>query len=397
MQFPHYSPLSLRLSDEPDPAWRVHSLALDRRDAGEDVIILSIGEPDARPPAYVLDAMDAAVRAGRTRYTEARGEPAILEAIARYSTALAGRPVETDRLNFFTGAQAALFGILMTIAGEGEELIVPEPVYAPYLTVIAATGARLVHVPLRPERDFHLDPADVAAAMTDRTAALVLTNPHNPTGVVLSRDELETLGGICRERGVWLVSDEVYTEFAYARPFTSALALDGAEDYVAATGSLSKSYAMTGFRHGWSVTPTELGARAGVLLEAMMFGCPPFVQDAGVAAFADGGAFPREQRAEYQARLDLVLDILDGTPGIVVRRPEGGMFVMIDVRPTGLTADEFALRLLDEERVSLLPTDTFGPSAVGHVRLALCADRATLAEAAERVRGFAVRAFPMRG
>ncbi len=135
--------------------------------------------------------------------------------------------------------------------------------------------------------------------------------------------------------------------------------------------------------------PPALGARAGVLLEAMLFGCVQFIQDAGAVALSDGGAFPQAERAKYLRRLDLVMAELDGSNVITPRRPEAGMFVMIDIRPTGLDAETFAMRLLDEQRVAVLPTHTFGPSGAGHVRISLGMDDAQLVEAARRIRAFA--------
>ena len=387
--FPHYSPLSLRLSDEPDPAWKVHMLAMQRAAAGEDVIVLSIGEPDSPPPPAVLAEIEASIARGRTRYSHARGEPNVVAAICAYATRQAGREITPAMVNFFPGAQTALFGMLMTVVGPGDGLIVPEPFYAPYTQVLGATGVEVAHIPLRPERGFHPDLDDLRAAITPATRALVITNPHNPTGACLTRDELEGMAAICAEHGMWLVADEVYGEFVYDGAFTSVLALEGYEDRVVALGTLSKSYAMTGFRHGWAVSPPDLGARAGVLLEAMLFGCVQFIQDAGAVALADGGAFPRAERAKYLRRLDRVMAELEGCATIAPRRPEAGMFVMIDVRPTGLDAEEFALRLLDEERVAVLPTHTFGPSGAGHVRISLGMDDDLLVEAARRLRRFA--------
>ena len=142
-EFPHYSALSLRLSDEPDPAWKVHTIAAKRKAAGEDVIILSIGEPDSPPPPAVLAEIEASIARGRTRYSNARGEDNVIEAISRYTSKQAGRTIEPDMVNFFPGAQTALFGMLMTIVGPGDGLIVPEPFYAPYTQVLGATGVTL--------------------------------------------------------------------------------------------------------------------------------------------------------------------------------------------------------------------------------------------------------------
>ena len=386
---PGFSDLSLRLSDEPDPAWKVHSLGTQRQAAGEDIIVLSIGEPDSPPPPAVIEEIHASIARGRTRYSAARGEDNVVEAICAYTSRQAGREIRPENINFFPGAQTALFGMLMTIVGPGDGLIVPEPYYAPYTQVLAATGVDIAHIPLRPERDFHPTVDDLRATITPATKALVITHPHNPTGAMLSRDELTDIAAVCREHDLWLVADEVYGEFTYSGDFTSVLALEGCEDFTISLGTLSKAYAMTGFRHGWAVSPPELGARAGVLLEAMLFGCVQFIQDAGAVALSDGGAFPRAERAKYLRRLDKVLNVLEGSTAIVPRRPEAGMFVMIDVRPTGLDAETFALRLLDEERVSVLPTHTFGPSGAGHVRISLGMDDDRLVEAARRIRRFA--------
>ncbi|MGA0121862.1 MAG: pyridoxal phosphate-dependent aminotransferase [Gaiellales bacterium] len=386
---PAYSPLSLRLSDEPDPAWRVHQLALERVAAGEDVIVLSIGEPDSPPPAAVLAEVEASIARGRTRYAEARGEDAVIAAICAYASEQAGREITPAMVNFFPGAQTAMFGMLMTIVGPGDRLILPEPFYAPYTQVLRSSGVAVDHVALRPEDAFHPRVEEIAAAVRPETRAVVLTHPHNPTGAMLDRAELQAIADVCRERDLWLLADEVYGEFAYAGDFTSVLALEGVEDRVVSLGTLSKSYAMTGFRHGWAVSPPELGARAGVLLEAMLFGCVQFIQDAGAVALADGGAFPRAQRETYLRRLDRVLAELEGSAMAIPRRPEAGMFVMLDIRPTGLEAEEFALRLLDAERVSVLPTHTFGPSGAGHVRLSLGMDDELLVEATRRIRRFA--------
>jgi arginine:pyruvate transaminase len=386
---PRYSALALRMSDEPDPAWRVHQIATQRQRDGEDIIVLSIGEPDAPPPPAVVAEVQASIARGRTRYAEARGEPETIEAIRAYASRQAGREIGAEQVNFYPGAQTAMFGTLMALVGPGDGLIVPEPYYAPYTQVLAATGVEVGHIPMPPERGFHPSVDDLRRAITPATRVVVLTHPHNPTGAVLRRDELVAIAETCREHDLWLVADEVYGEFDYVDGFTSVLALEGFQDRVVSLGTLSKSYAMTGFRHGWSIAPPELGTRCGVLLEAMLFGCVQFIQDAGVVALADGGAFPRAQREQYRRRLDLVMAELDGSAMIVARRPEAGMFVMIDIRPTGLEAEDFALRLLDAERVAVLPTHTFGPSGAGHVRISLGMDDGLLIEAARRIRRFA--------
>jgi arginine:pyruvate transaminase len=245
----------------------------------------------------------------------------------------------------------------------------------------------MVHVPLRPERSFHLAADDVATRVTPRTRAILLNNPHNPTGAVLTRAELEDLAALCRMHDLWLVCDEVYATLTYGVEHTSVLALEGVEDRVAMLSSLSKSHAMTGFRHGWAVGPVELVQTLEQLLQGMLFGCPPFVQDAGLVALADPEV-TAAIRSAYGRRAQLVVDALAGAPGVVARAPEGGMFMLLDVRGSGIGAPRFADLLLDTEGVALLPIDLFGPGGVGHLRMSLgCADE-RLAEGCARIRRF---------
>jgi arginine:pyruvate transaminase len=375
-------------------AWDVHTRAVARRDAGEDVIILSLGDPDFETPAPIVDVAVDSLRAGRTHYTAARGEPALLAAIAERAGRQAGVPVAADRVAFLPGAQAALYAVIACIAGAGDEVVVPEPAYASYEGVVASSGARMVHAPLRPERGFHLRADDVAAAVSSRTRAVLINTPHNPTGAAMTSAELAELAALCADRDLWLVSDEVYGDLTFTRPHAGALAAPGADERVAVVSSLSKSHAMTGFRHGWAIVPPPLADSIDSLLQSMLFGCAPFVQDAGLAALTGDQAATAGMRDAYRRRAQLVAEALDGAPGVQARMPEGGMFVLVDVRETGLDGTTFAGRLLDEQAVSILPVDAFGPSGRGHVRIGLAAPDDVLAEAARRIAAFASSAIP---
>ena len=367
---------------------------MERRRAGDDVIVLSLGDPDFDAPDPVVDAAVASLRGGRTHYTPARGEPALLAAICAWTARQTGVDVGADRVVFLPGAQAALYAVIACLAGHGDEIVVPEPAYTTYAGVVAASGARMVGVPLRAERGFHLLAGDVAAAFTSRTRAVLINTPHNPTGAAMTPHELAELVRLCGEHDVWLVSDEVYGSLTFSGDHASALAAPGAQERVAVVSSLSKSHAMTGFRHGWAIAPEPLADAIGVLVQSMLFGSPPFVQDAGLAALSQTEAATTAMREAYERRARLVVDGLAGAPGVHARMPEGGMFVLADIRGTGLDGATFADRLLDEEAVSVLPIDAFGPSGWGHVRISLTAPDAQLTEAARRVCGLAARLVP---
>ena len=382
------------ITDRLDPGagpWHVHELACRRQAKGDDVIVLSIGDPDFAPPPHVVAAVGRSIESGRTHYTASRGDGPLLEAIAARASFHAGRPIGADHVAFFPGAQAALFAVCLCLLERGDEVIVPEPAYATYAGVMAATGAQMVHVPLRPERAFHLDLGDVADLITPRTRVIVVNTPHNPTGAALRPSDLDALVALCAAHDLWLVSDEVYAELVFGREHASALAASGAAERVAIVSSLSKSHAMTGFRHGWVVGPTELADRLEALLDSMLFGSPPFVMDAGLAALTGPQDQTAMMRNAYERRARLVVEALERVPGLRARMPEGGMFVLLDVRGLGVPASAWAVDLLAHEGVALLPTDSFGASGAGHVRIGLAASDDALREACTRIARFARR------
>ncbi len=383
-----FSPLVGRIGGKGAEAWAVHAAAVARAAAGEDVITLSVGDPDFDTPQPIVEAAVEELRAGNTHYTAFAGTAALREAIARYQTGLSGRDIGPDEVAVLLGAQNALFSAALCLFVSGDEVIVPEPAYVTYQAVLGAAGATMALVPLRAEAGFHIDPRDVAAAITGRTRGMLLNFPHNPTGALLSEDEARGIADLCRQHDLWLVSDEVYSNVVFEGRHASPCALPGMAERSVIVNSVSKSHAMTGWRLGWTVAPAELTRHIGNLSQCMLYGNPSFTQ----AALAQwlGRDLPElgEMKETYRRRRDLVHQRLAGVPGLRVHKPEAGMFVMIDVRGTGLGAEDFAWRLLEKQGVAVLAADTFGPSATGHVRITFAVAEAKLAEACNRIAEF---------
>lgn len=380
-----YAPLVARIAGPGAGAWAVHIEAAKRRDAGEDIIFLTVGDPDQAPPEPVIAATVAALKAHRTGYAGIVGLPPVRAAIAARVARRSGRPCAPDNIAVVPGAQGGLYCALQCLAGPGDEVVVPEPVYATYEAVIGAAGARMVTVPLRPERGFHPDLDALAAAVTPQTRVLWINTPHNPTGAVFTGEEMERIAALCRERDLWLLSDEVYEDLAFARPHVGAWSLPDMEGRTVVVSSLSKSHAVPAFRFGWLAGPPALITHLFNLLLCMTYGSPAFIQDGGLAAFARDLPEVAALREEYRGRAALLSGLLGEAPGCRAATPEGGMFVLLDVRGTGLASGDFARRLLDRERVAILPCDGFGPSARGHLRIALSAPEPRLREAGERI------------
>ena len=382
------SPLAARIGGAGAEAWEIHSQAVRRQAAGDDVIALTIGDPDFDTPPAIVEAAVTELRAGNTHYTDVAGIAPLRDAIARYQSRLSGRDIDPDQVAVLLGAQNALFSAALCLFGTGDEVIVPEPAYVTYEAVIGASGATIVWVPLRAERDFHIDPADVAAAITERTRGILLNFPHNPTGALLSDSAAREIAELCRAHDLWLISDEVYSSLIFEGRHSNPCALPGMAERSVIVNSVSKSHAMTGWRLGWTVAPAPVTEAIGKLALCMSFGNPSFTQSALATWLERDLPELAEMKQAYQRRRDLVFQRLAGVPGLGPHNPEAGMFVMVDVRGTGLGAKDFAWRLLEAKGVSVLPTDPFGPSAAGHVRISIALDEAKLGEACGRIAEF---------
>ena len=380
-----YSAITARIAGEGSDAWQVHDDALRRAAKGDDVIVLSIGDPDFDTAPEIRAAATRALESGRTHYAGIGGEPALRDAIVAHTRRTTGLEVSPDEVTVFPGAQAALFAMAQCLVDPGDEVVVVEPTYVTYEAVIGAPGGRMVRVSLRPEHRFHLEPDALARAITPRTKAVLLNFPHNPTGASLTADEARAAAELCRQHDLWLVSDEVYAALADDGAHHSPLALPGMRERGVLISSLSKSHAMTGWRCGWTVTPPEMAQHLRLLARAMYFGLPPFIQDAAAYALTHGGGELARLRAAYRRRAEVMVAGLADAPGIDARLPDAGMYLFADIRGTGLDGKRFARGLLDSHGVSVTPGEGFGPSGAGHVRITLGTDDARLVEACTRI------------
>ncbi|WP_375688575.1 pyridoxal phosphate-dependent aminotransferase [Pseudooceanicola sp. LIPI14-2-Ac024] len=331
-----------------------------------------------------------AVQAGRTGYSSGRGEPKLLKALSDRYTARSGRPIGTDQFACFPGTQTALFTSMLTLAEAGDGVIVPDPLYASYEGVVRATGAEMQTVKLRPETGFHLRAEDLEAAIRPNSRVLLLNAPHNPTGAVLSAEEIAAIGAVCRKHDLWIISDEVYEELIFdGVPFASPLDDPDLAERVVCVSSISKSHAAPGFRSGWAVGSPEFINRLLPVAETMLFGNQPFIADMTAEAIEAGSAVAGRMREAYKRRADQLAAALREVNTLSCFMPEAGMFMLIDVRATGLDGEAFALRLLEERGVAVMPGASFGDEARGFIRVSLTVPDERIAEAAARIAEFA--------
>ena len=384
-----HSALTRRLDIESAHVWNIHYQARERREAGEDVIVLTVGDPDFETPPAIVDEAERSMRRGRTRYGPTAGEPPLRAAIARHHQRITGQPVGAENVVVFAGAQSALFACVLCLADAGDEVAVFEPRYVTYDGVVETPGAVRVDVPLAAPQGFRFDPDALGRAVTPRTRAVLLNTPHNPTGIVASREELAGIAAIAKRHDLWVVSDEVYASLTYDAEHVAIASLPGMAERTVTINSMSKSHAMQGWRLGWAVGPEPLARHLTHVILSMVFGTPPFTQDAALFGLTHELAEVGAMERAYRARRDLLCGRIDDCPGLSCQWPQGGMYAMVDVRGTGRSDEDFAWGLLDAEGVSVLPAATFGASAVGHVRVSLTAPEPVLGEACDRIERYA--------
>ena len=381
-----YSSLVSRIAGDGADAWAVHYEARLAEERGEDVIILSIGDPDLDTPSPVLERAIETLRAGDTHYTPAAGRQHLREAIAAVHRARTRQLVDFSNVIFLAGAQNALFVTSLCIAERGDEVIALEPLYPSYPATLEVSGARMVRVHAPAARAFKVDLAALEAAITRRTRAIFFATPNNPSGVILSEADLAVIGDLARRHALWVVADEVYAELAPGGRVPSLAA--ELPEQVVTISSLSKSHSMPGWRAGWLVGPRQLVIHAEAMAQCMLFGLPGFIQEAAVAALSVPDSAASRVREYCAVRRDFLLAGLRTIPRIECFVPDAGMFLLVDVRGTGLSGYDFMLELYRTERVSVLDGGAFGTETRGFVRVCFATDEELLRRAVARIRRF---------
>ncbi|MCB4770376.1 pyridoxal phosphate-dependent aminotransferase [Ancylobacter sp. Lp-2] len=385
-----YASITDRLASLGSEKWAVHVEARRRRESGEPIIELTIGEPDLPPHETLIAEATRAMQAGRHRYSNGRGEQIVLDALVR-KYARRRPDVTGDNILCFPGTQTALFAVMLGLVETGDAVLVGDPLYATYEGVIRATGAEQVTVPLRPEHGFHLQAADLERAVTPRCRVLLLNTPHNPTGAVLTAGEIAAIGEVCRRHDLWIVCDEVYEDLVLSGSFASPFDDPELAERTIVCSSISKSHAAPGFRSGWAIGPVDFARRLLAVSETMLFGGQPFIADMTAYALDNPVDTSARMRDAYRRRVDLIVATLAGAPGLVPFPPEAGMFILVDVSGTGMSSEAFARALLDEEQVAVMPGSSFGAGAADFIRISLTVPDTAIEEACRRMRALAAR------
>ncbi len=352
---------------------------------GRNVVHLEIGEPDFDTPEHIRDAAKRALDEGYTHYGPSAGLPELRDAIAEYIGSTRGLQFSPDEVVVTPGGKPIMYFVMTAVLNAGDEAIYPNPGFPIYESVINFLGATPVPVRLSEEHDFRLDIDDFEAKLTDRTRLVILNSPHNPTGSVLTRDDINRIADLVRGRNLLVLSDEIYSRMLYGGEFVSIASLPGMREQTCILDGFSKTYAMTGWRLGYGVMPVDLAARVARLMTNSNSCTASFIQRAGVEALQGPQESVTAMVAGFRRRRDAIVDGLNAIPGISCREPHGAFYVFPNVSGTGTRSDRFADSLLSEHGVAALAGTSFGKYGEGYLRLSYANSLSQIRLALERI------------
>ena len=374
-----------------DDGWGLYYRAREMRAAGVSVTMLSIGDHDIKTDPAILKTMAESAEGGHLGYTPVSGLPALRQAIADRAGRRLKTSVAPENVVICPGGQGAIFSAMTAVLNPGDACIVLDPFYATFDITVRAAAAEPIIVPTRADLGFQPDPDRIAAAITPRTRAILVNSPNNPSGAVYGRDRLEAIAGLCRRHDLWAISDELYDGQIHNGEHVSLRDLPDMCERTIVIGSMSKGYAMTGSRVGWAIAPAVAAGLMIDLAGATTYGLPGFIQDAAVYALTECAHLEAEVAERYKRRRDIAVAAAGKSNSLSVVPPDGGMYVMLNVRGTGLSGSDFGARLLEEEHIAVMPGESFGSAAAGHVRIALTVPDDQLGDAMTRIAQFADR------
>ena len=365
---------------------KVNEKALAMEREGHKVLHFEIGRPDFDTPEYIKKAAFQALTEGKVHYTSNFGHMELRQAIADKLNRDNNVPYKASEILVTVGLSEAVFAVLATILNEGDEILVPDPVWLNYINVPNLLGAKAVTYDLKEENDFQMDLDEIRAKITDKTRALVIITPNNPTGGVLGEDTLNQLAQIAIEHDLMVISDEIYERLVFdGAKHISIASLPGMKERTFTMNGMSKAYAMDGWRLGYVAAPEEYVMAMNKFHQHNTTCAPNFVQAASVAALRDETNEVEEMVKEYCRRRDYAVKAINEIPGLSCVCPKGAFYIFINCKSLGKPSAEVAAYLLEEAKIALVPGDVFGPGGEGYLRMSYASSYENIVEGCNRL------------
>jgi aspartate aminotransferase len=384
------TPTQLRLAKRmaglgTESAFEVLARARALEAQGRHIVHLEIGEPDFDTPENVTKAGINALQTGWTHYSPSAGLPELREVIAKDVSRSRGVQCSADEVVVVPGGKPTIFYTFMALVEEGDEVIYPNPGFPIYESLISFLGAKPVPIHLREEKDFRLDPNELADLVTDRTKLVILNSPHNPTGGVLSEQDIRDIAAALGDRDIMVLSDEIYSRLIFEGEHFSIMSLDGWKDRTIMLDGFSKTYAMTGWRLGYGVMRADLARHFSRLMTNSNSCNAAFTQVAGIEAVQGDQTSVEKMAAEFKRRRDYFVKRVNTIPGFSCRVPAGAFYTFPNIRKTGMTSKQVADRLLEEAGVACLAGTAFGAFGEGYLRFSVANSLENLEKALDRI------------
>lgn len=378
----------ININDGGSDGWDVFYRARQMIAAGLPITELTIGEHDIGTSPDILRAMHQSALGGHTGYASVPGTDKLRQIVADRIATRTGVPTTPANILITSGGQAGLFAAHTAVCNPGDGALFIDPYYATYPSTIRSAGA--VPVPVITSPDTAFQPSAAAlAAQADSAVSLLINSPNNPTGAVYSAETMQGIAQVCQEHDLWLISDEVYDTQIWEGTHISPRALPGMAERTLVIGSMSKSHAMTGSRIGWICAPQDVITRLIDLATNTTYGVAGYIQDGAEFALGQGEDVEEQVAAPFRRRRALTMKVLEGQNAVRALPAQGAMYVLLDVRATGMDGEAFANALLDAEQIAVMPGESFGNAAAGHVRVAMTIDDDAYVAALERLVAFA--------
>lgn len=354
-----------------------------------DVISFALGEPDFDTPQHIIDAIVDSYKRKETHYTPNKGILPLRQAISDTYAEKKGLHYTPEEILITTGAVSALNLVCQLLLEEGDEVIIPDPCWSNYMGLIAQTGASAVPVRIKEENRFMFDIPDVEAVVTEKTKAIFINSPSNPTGGVMDQNTLKRLADLAVKKDLFVITDEIYQQLLWdGSEYVSIASFPGMKERTFIIDGFSKAYAMTGIRLGFLCAPLEMTDTMNVLLENVFSCINEPIQWGGVAALTGTQDPVEEMKAVYRKKRGMIVEGLNAIPGINCTDPAGAFYAFPNITGTGLTSSEFSIRLLQEKHTVVIPGDGFGKGGEGFVRISYATDEETIREGLRRIREF---------
>ena len=355
---------------------------------GREIIHFELGEPNFDTPSNIVEAACQALKGGDTHYTSSMGLYALREVVQKTTQISRGFTPEIDQILVTPGANAIIYLAVSCLVNPGEEVIVPDPGFPTYYSAIRYCGAIPVTVPLYESNQFRLNPDDLRKRITPQTRLIIINSPSNPTGAVMTPDEINEVARIAAEHDIYLLSDEIYARMVFAgeNRFHTPAILDQCKERTIIINGFSKAFAMTGWRLGVAIGPKEVIEKMGLIVQTIVSCVPPFIQMAGIEAIKGDQSATSEMLTAYQQRRDVLVAGLNGIPGVRCVKPEGALYAFPNILATQMTSEEFADFALEKAGVALLPGNNFGGQGEGYIRLCYVNTLENIERAIEQLR-----------